>query len=207
MVAWVLDLLCITEPDQRIAAIGDVIGLIGLLVAALLAALAWIVSRYLERREKVHDFCVALHAEIDSELLNLSGVDFNDHMQAIRQQYEQDESFSVYVPHLAHSYIFDAVTEQIQVLPGRTIAPIVEYERLRATADRFAGDLRGEYFHGLPKERQIAMYEEYVGMLLRMRKLARYARRALHRILRMRLGVRIRSGFRALRSWIGGKNA
>lgn len=207
MVGWILDLLHITDPKERIAAIGDVVGLIGLLVTAFLAALAWIVSRYLERREKVRDFCVALHAEIDSELLNLSGIDFDDHMQAIRQKYKQDDSFSVYVPHLAHSYIFDAVTEQIQVLPGRAIAPIVEYERLRATADRFAGDLRGEFFHGLPNERQIEMYEEYVGMLLRMRKLARYARRALHRILHIRLDMRIRIGFRALCSRVGGQNA
>lgn len=174
MVDWILDILGVVDTVQREAAISGVLNFLGLVLTAIFAALAWLGSRYFERREKVSDFRIALHAEISSELLNLGAFDLDEHLEDIRERY-QDERYSVSVPHLAENVIFEAIVGQIHILPARVIRPVVEYERLRASVDRFAADMRDETFRRLPQDRQLEMYEGYIDMRRRLRDLAEQA--------------------------------
>lgn len=180
MVDWILDLLGIVDTAQRAAAVSGVLNFLGLVLTAAFAVLAWLGSRLFERWEKVHDFRIALHAEITSELLNLEAFNLDEHLEEIRSRYES-EDYSVSVPHLAQNVIFDAIVGQIHILPAKVIRPVVEYERLRAAVDSFAVDLRDESFRQLSRARQLEMYEGYIDMRRRLRELATQAATALRK--------------------------
>lgn len=179
MVNWILDILGIIDVAERAAAVSGVLNFLGLVLTALFAVVAWLGSRLFERWEKVHDFRVALHAEISSELLNLDAFDLNQHLEDIRGRYAARDDYSVSVPHLAQNVIFDAIVGQIHILPARVIRPVVEYERLRAAVDSFAIDLRDETFRRLSRDRQLEMYAGYIDMRRRLRDLAAQAATAL----------------------------
>lgn len=175
MVSWVLDILGISNEELRSAAVPGVLNFLGLVITAIFAMIAWLGSRALERREKVHDFQVALHAEISSELLNLEAFNLDEHFAEIKRRYAADIKYSVAVPHLANNVIFDAIVGQIHVLPAKVIAPVVKYERLRESLDSFASDMRASSFGNLSQDRQLEMYEGYIFMRKRLRELAQNA--------------------------------
>jgi hypothetical protein len=179
MVDWVLGFFGIIDAAERAAAVSGVLNFLGLILTALFAVFAWLGSRLFERWEKVHDFKVALHAEISSELLNLDAFDLDEHLLEIHRRYAGSDQYSVIVPHLAQNVIFEAIVGRIHILPAKVIRPVVEYERLRAAADSFTIDLRDESFRKLSQARQIEMYEGYIDMRRRLRDLANQAATAL----------------------------
>lgn len=156
--------------------------IVAAIVSGLVNAAGWFVtfrqSRQLEqlrRDEKVNDFQVALRAEIASDVLGMSVFDRSELLQAVREKYLSDPHYTVLVPHLATNVIFDAVVKEIHILPGEVIGPVVSYERLRQTADRFAADMRATSFSQLPAARQLSMYTDYLEMIGRLEDLARRA--------------------------------
>ncbi len=156
--------------------------IVAAIVSGLVNAAGWFVtfrqSRRLEqlrRDEKVNDFQVALRAEIASDLLSMSVFDRDDLLRVVREKYASDPHYTVLVPHLATNVIFDAVVKEIHILPGEVIGPVVSYERLRQTADRFAADMRAASFAQLPAERQLSMYTDYLEMIGRLEGLAQRA--------------------------------
>lgn len=160
--------------------------IVAAVVSGLINALGWFVtfrqSRRLEqlrRDEKVHDFQVALRAEIASDLLGLSVFDHAEVLSTVSRQYVEDKGFSVLVPHMASNTIFEAVIGEIHILPGEVIDPVVDYQRLRQTIERFATDLRSQSFAALPSERQLVMFGDYLKMMQRLQVLAERAVTAL----------------------------
>lgn len=156
--------------------------IIAALVSALVSAAGWFVSswqvqRLDERRraEKVHDFQVALRAEIASDLLNMLVADRSMFLEEISARYRSDLNYSVVVAHLARNVVFDALVGQIHVLPGEVIAPVIHYARLRQTIERFIEDLRSKHFRTLDSERQLTMYVDYLEMTGRLEALAQEA--------------------------------
>lgn len=157
------------------------------MIAALVNVAGWWVTfrnnhrlEQLRRDEKVRDFQIALRAEIASELQNLDTADVLEaHLAKITERYETVKDYSVHVPHMAPNLVFDAILGEIHILPGAVIAPVVDYERRRQTVARFADELRDQRFRELPKDRQLAMYRDYLGARLKLRKLALAAAAAL----------------------------
>jgi hypothetical protein len=156
--------------------------IVAALVSAIVSAIGWFVTfratlrlEQLRRDEKVHDFQVALRAEIDSDVLTLLVVDRATFLEEISQRYAVDPSYSVLVPQLSSNVVFDAIVKDIPVLPGAVIAPVIHYARLRQTIGQFVEDLRSPSFPTLAGERQLVMYSDYLDMLGRLEALARNA--------------------------------
>jgi hypothetical protein len=168
--------------------IGPVI--IAAAVSALVSVAGWFVtfqqSIGLEKRrraERVHDFQVALRAEIASDRLALVVVDRDAFLDEIKALYMADPTYSVLVPHSASNTIFASIIKEIHVLPGDVIGPVVDYARLRETIERFVEDMRGERFRTLSPERQLLIYTDYLKMLERLEVLADNALVAINRSL------------------------
>ena len=160
--------------------------IVAAVVSGIVTALGWYAAfrsnlrlDAVRRAEKVHDFQVALRAEIRSDLLNMVVVDRSDLLVTISRRYEVDPAFSVVVPRLAPNVIFDALVKEVHVLPGAVIAPVVHYARLRETLNRFVDDLRSEQFSKLSADRQLAMYSDYLSTSGRLEALADRAYQAL----------------------------
>jgi hypothetical protein len=168
--------------------------IVAALVSGVISAVGWFVNswqtRQLEqarRDEKVHDFQVALLAEISSDVLTMAVFDRDQLLAEVVERYRSETGYSVLVPHLARNVVFDAIVEDIYVLPGDIIGAVVDYERLRQTLEKFADDLRAPSFAQLDAERQLAMYRDYLDTSARLEALARRAVTAL----RLSLGLNI----------------
>lgn len=159
-------------------------------VSALVSVAGWFVTfqqsvrlEKLRRTERVHDFQVALRAEIASDRLALIVIDHEAYLDEIRARYDADPSYSVVVPHSASNTIFASIVKEIHVLPGEVIGPVVDYARLRETIERFVEDMRGDSFRTLSAERQLLIYADYLRMLERLEILADNALVAINRSL------------------------
>lgn len=159
--------------------------IIAALVSALVSAAGWFVSswqaqRLDERRrdEKVHDFQVALRAEIASDLLNLQVGDRTAMLAAVTSAMAQKD-YQPFVPHLARNVVFEQVVREIHILPADVIASIIHYAGLRQSVEHFIMDLRNAAKEKLPSERILLMMSDYFDMLDRLESLAAHAVSAL----------------------------
>ena len=179
-------------------------------VSAVVSVAGWFVTfrqsmriEQLRRDEKVHDFQVALRAEIASDLLNLAVVDRAAHLDEVKALYAAEPTFSIVVPHLASNTIFASIVREIHILPGEVIGPVVDYARLREVIERFVLDMRAERFPQLSRERQLAMYSDYLKMFDRLEILAENAVAAIDRSIPASSPVVVPSN----RSSAGGQDA
>jgi hypothetical protein len=160
--------------------------IVAALVSATVSAIGWFVTfratlrlEQVRRDEKVHDFQVALRAEIDSDLLVMIVVDRTAFLEEISERYRADLTYSVLVPQLSSNVVFEAIVKDIPILPASVIAPVIHYARLRQTIAQFVEDLRSQSFPKLAAERQLVMYSDYLDMLGRLEVLSRNALAAL----------------------------
>ena len=160
-------------------------------VSGIISAAGWWVTfrtslrlEQMRREEKVHDFQVALRAEISSDLLNLEVADRAAMLAEIAERYTADPHYPVLVPHLASNVVFDAIVKDIHVLPGEVIAPVIHYAQLRQSISRFIDDLRAESAVMLPPDRRLLMFSDYFKMLDRLEALAQNAVATLDRSLK-----------------------
>ncbi len=162
----------------------------------------------LRREEKVRDFQIALQAAITSDLLNLKVANRVEFLAHVTAAYKADPGYSPIVPRLASNFIFGTVLEEIHILPGEVIAPVVHYARLRQTLERFVDDIRADSFKQLKAERQLLMYTDYLAMSDRLQELANMrARPSIFRLTsvtrprsrRAKNRLRGRTGLRSLR--------
>lgn len=133
----------------------------------------------LRRNEKVRDFQIALRAEVRSELTNLSRFDFEALLRDVERRYEAEEGYSVSVPRLARHMVFDAIVGELHILPETVIDPVVLYVRQRQVVESLVEDMRDPAFKSLSKERQLAIYRDYIEMWKVWRNLAADAEKAL----------------------------
>ena len=159
--------------------------IIAAIVSGVVSAAGWFVTSWQQlrrerqrRTEKVRDFQVALRAEIASDLLLMEVADNSQMLFAVKQGYAV-KGYRPFVPQLAANVIFDALVDQIHVLPGRVIEPIIQYARLRQVLSRFIEDLRQAIAADIPPERAILMFEDYFDTLNRLELLAGNAVSAL----------------------------
>lgn len=133
----------------------------------------------LRRDEKVRDFQIALRAEVRSELMNLSRFDFEAILRDVQRRYETEEGYSASVPRLAKHIVFDAIVGELHILPETVIDPVVLYVRQRQVVESLVEDMRDASFKALSKERQLAIYRDYIDMWKVWRDLAADAEKAL----------------------------
>jgi hypothetical protein len=145
----------------------------------------WIAIRHERRRrkEKVRDFQIALRAEIRSELHNLLSIDFDRHFEEIRSRYADRPGYSVFPSFPATHIVFEALRNEIQILPEEVIDVVILYWRQRYAVEKFVEDMRDERFSKLDADRQLEMYEDYIGMQKYLAETARLSARALDRSL------------------------
>ncbi|WP_102958798.1 hypothetical protein [Mangrovicella endophytica] len=129
---------------------------IAALISSLVSVGGWYagyrVSLGLERHrrlEKIRDFQIALRAEIRSELHDLQAHDTPEILASIEAKYRQVDSFSVRVPSPARHAVFEAIVNELHLLPEEVIDPVVIYYRQRDTIERFVADLRAPDFPAL----------------------------------------------------------
>jgi hypothetical protein len=137
-------------------------------------------SERLRRQEKIRDFQIALRAEIRGELRNLATYDIAALLADVRARYEAEPGYSVSVPRLAKHLVFEALVAEIHVLPEQIIDPVVLYARQRQVIESLVEDMRSPQFGTLSRERQLAMYEDYLRMWETWRDFAVAAETALN---------------------------
>ena len=160
--------------------------IVAAVVSGLVSVLGWFATFYIGLRrdqvlrdEKVTDFQVALRAEIVSDLLTMVVADRHAFLEEVKEKYAQEADYSVIVPHIARNVVFESLLGELQILPSEVIAPVIHYERMRETIERFVLDLRDPSFRKSPSDRQLLMYSDYLEMLGRLEQLARDALAAL----------------------------
>jgi hypothetical protein len=153
MAAWI-------GPAIIAALISGVISLLGLYLGG------WMAIRHERRRrhEKVKDFQIALRAEIRSELHNLLSIDFDRHFDQIRSRYAADPNYSVFPSYPARHVIFEALKDEIHLLPEEVIDEVILYSRQRYAIEKFVEDMRDTRFAQLGADRQLEMYKDFLEM-------------------------------------------
>lgn len=158
--------------------------IIAALVSALISAAGWFVTSWQAQRsearrrgEKVHDFQVALRAEIASDLLSLEAGDRSEMLESVASALANDAGYQPFVPRLAGNIVFEQVVKEIHVLPGDLIGAVIAYERLRQSIEHFVDDIRDAA--ELSPQRKLLMMGDYFDMLDRLEALARNAVSAL----------------------------
>ncbi len=153
--------------------------IVAAVISALVTAAGWFVTYKTslgiekeKRREKVRDFQVALRAEIRSELHNLNDENLTFELEKIEQNYSKSKDYSVFVPSLARHIVFESLVKDIHVLPESVIDPLILYTRQRQLLDQFAADMRSDRFLKINQNRQVEMYQDYVGVTRYLKSLA-----------------------------------
>jgi hypothetical protein len=165
--------------------------LLAAVVAALVSVAGWFVtarqSVWLEQRrrlERMRDFQIALRAEIRAELVDLEAYDLDAAHSMIRARYASEPSFSVRVSAPPRHPIFEAIVDEIHVLPEEVIDPVVLYARQRWEMEGVANDIRDPSFGALSADRQLDVVGDYVNARRRLTTLARNAVAALGQLPR-----------------------
>ncbi|MGB0799535.1 MAG: hypothetical protein ACPGRD_09485 [Planktomarina sp.] len=142
------------------------------LIAGSVVAIGWIVNGRRNRREarklrreKLRDFHRAIYAEIGPNLINLGGDQaLDENRWAMEQALVADNTFVPFVPREQNNRIFEALVNDIHILPRTSIDPIVNYYRQLAMITLLADDMRGDKFRTLSPERRMAIYGDYIEM-------------------------------------------
>lgn len=155
-------------------------------VSGFMSVVGWFVTswqairlEHRRRKERVHDFQVALRAEIASDRLGFVFADNDALLRDVASRYRSDPAYRPIVPHLASNVVFDAIVPEIHVLPGDVIEPVIRYARLHQVLAKFVDDLRAATANGLPAERAVVMFTDYFEMLGRLEARAEAAIAAL----------------------------
>ena len=152
-------------------------------IAGLFLAVGWIVNGAQNRRmaarlkaERLRDTHKAIYAEIGYALSALWDEGKSDTWAAAMQErIAGDPDFVPFIPKEHHDHIYDAVLDEIEVLPRQTIDAIVAYYSQIKALGALAEDMRGDGFRRLEPERRALMYGDYIAMRQRAFAAGEYA--------------------------------
>ncbi|MFZ5962753.1 hypothetical protein ACOXXX_07350 [Thalassococcus sp. BH17M4-6] len=144
------------------------------LIAGLFIATGWLTTAVFsanaqrrEKAEKTRDYHKALYAEIGNALNNLydAGQGEAEGNRTLARM-RVDQGFVPLVPREHDDHIYDAVLDEIEVLPRVTIDAIVSYYSLIKSIAALCDDMRGDRFRSeeFDQSRRIAMYSDYLEM-------------------------------------------
>ncbi|MFV2051950.1 hypothetical protein [Aliiroseovarius sp. YM-037] len=141
-------------------------------VAGAFVAVGWIVNGIGNRhraaklrRERLRDVHRALFAEIGAHLANLGDEEtLEAHKLAFVERMESDPRFVPFIPHESNDRVYQAIIEDIHILPRTSIDPVVAYYSQLGAISAIVNDMRGEAFKGLSPARRTAVYSDYIEM-------------------------------------------
>lgn len=142
------------------------------LIAGLVITTGWLttaifteLARARTKSERLRDYHKAIYAEIGTTLATLWDEGRSEtYIAATVARMHNEADFVPFIPRESHDHIYDAILAEIDVLPRQTIDIVVAYYSLIKSISALADDMRGDRFLTLPKERQIAVYEDYSEM-------------------------------------------
>ncbi|SNR55542.1 hypothetical protein [Puniceibacterium sediminis] len=157
------------------------------LVAGLFIATGWLTTAIFSelglrrtRAERLRDYHKAIYAEIGNALYTLydegQGVAYGE---LTLQKMRDDTEFVPFVPREHHDHIYDAILDEIEVLPRQTIDAIVSYYSLIKAIAALADDMRGDGYKALPQERRMALYSDFLEMRKQAFEYGQYALRLI----------------------------
>lgn len=95
------------------------------------------------RSERVLDFQTALVAEIKTNQLRFGGTDLAVHAAEMQQQIlSSDQAFNPFVPRYPGIIVFEAVLQEIHILPTETIQEVIAYYKQQYELRDLIEDLR-----------------------------------------------------------------
>jgi len=151
------------EMDARVwqALIAGVVIAAGWLTSAVFAEIGK--SRY--KDERLRDYHKALYAEIGNALRAMWDEGRSENItNSIVEKMEANPEFVPFIPREHHDHVFNALLDEIEVLPRQTIDAIVAYYSLIKSIDALSDDMRGDRFASLEQSRRIAIYNDYSAM-------------------------------------------
>lgn len=147
------------------------------LLALVTAALGWYASyrssiaiRDAERKSRVRDCQEALRAEIiafrDHQSRRFGSIrDALDTIDASFATETPESPFVPFVPSQKHNEVFEALVGDIQILPTRTIGPVVAYYQQVRSIELMAENMRSESYARLASDRRKAVLRDYLGLI------------------------------------------
>lgn len=128
------------------------------------------------KAERMRDYHKAIYAEIGNALYTLWDEGASESYAAsIIERMRDDADFIPFIPRESHDHIYDAILDDIEVLPRQTIDAIVAYYGLAKSIAALADDMRGDRFRELPAERRIMLYEDFTAMRKQAFNFGQYA--------------------------------
>ena len=151
-------------------------------IAGLVIASGWLTSAIFAelgksrgRAERLRDYHKALYAEIGNTLATLWDGWVAKDGERVMERMRADAEFVPFIPREHNDHVYNAVVEEIDVLPRQTIDAIVAYYSLIKSIATLADDMRGEQFRLLPQARRLPIYEDYLKMREQAHATGQYA--------------------------------
>ena len=153
------------------------------LIGGAVIALGWVVTAWAGRRaalraraERIRDLQRALLAEIGTSLANLGSEGrIAEETGAILTRMRSEPSFAPFIPRERPHAVYAAALEDIALLPGVTVEPVVAFYAQASALAALAEDMRAPAFARLAPERRLQVYGDYAAMRRRTLLLGRAA--------------------------------
>lgn len=157
-------------------------------LAAVVVASGWFAGFFLreigidlDRAERLRDMHRALYAEIQHNLENLGTVeDLQKHGSQMLALIHRDPEFVPFIPRERNDTVFQAIVEELHILPRTSIDPVVRYYSQLAAMDALVDDMRGDTFKDMAEGRRAAIYQDYIGIRMRLIDYGTEATRAIN---------------------------
>jgi hypothetical protein len=138
-------------------------------IAGLVIATGWLTTaifteqgKVRHKAERLRDYHKAIYAEIGNSVDALwNEGKSQEHVDAMVVRMEAEPDFVPFIPREQHDHIYDAVVQEIDVLPRQTIDAIVAYYGQIKAIGALANDMRGAGFAALGPDRRVLMYRDY----------------------------------------------
>jgi len=195
--AW-LSAIGITETVLQAAAIQSFFGVLGIVLAGLIAAITYGANRRADRqvqkdlrRERTLDLQSAIRAEVRAHWYEL---DRSGPLEVLAESMVEridagrwtQPSFTPFIVREAPTILLGAIESDLALLGRLAIQPTMEYYRQLALLNQFAEDLRTSRFEALAADRKIEMVRAYFASLRALKRSAANLNAVLEQALKLR---------------------
>ncbi len=166
--------------------------IVAAIISGVISVVGWVLTGRRElsgerrrRAERRVDVQTALRAEIQHYVDILSNPDFdlNDTWEQVVSEMEDEPGYVPLIPSERNDTVFRAIVQDIHILPGEVVQPVVRYYNQVFAIDAMIADLRGNGFASAEQDQRIKMYTDYISLKLEALEQGRSAISALNQSL------------------------